>query len=66
MFTDGMLDQMGPESKKFNKTRFRELLQSIADEPVLLKGQELCQIALDEWKGQGNQTDDILIIGARL
>jgi serine phosphatase RsbU (regulator of sigma subunit) len=66
MFTDGMLDQMGPDSKKFNKSRFRELLQSIADEPVLLKGQELCQIALDEWRGESNQTDDILIIGARL
>ncbi len=66
MFTDGMLDQMGFESKKFNKTRFRELLGAIAAESNMIKGQEICQITLDEWRGENQQTDDILIIGARL
>jgi serine phosphatase RsbU (regulator of sigma subunit) len=66
LYTDGMLDQMGHESKKFNKSRFRDLLAAIASESNLIKGQEICQIALDEWKGEHAQTDDILIIGAKL
>ncbi|MFN6378126.1 MAG: SpoIIE family protein phosphatase [Flavobacteriales bacterium] len=66
MFTDGMLDQMGFESKKFNKSRFRDLLVAIAAESNMIKGQEICQITLDEWRGDNQQTDDILIIGARL
>ncbi len=66
LYTDGMLDQMGHDSKKFNKSRFRDLLTAIAGESKLIKGQEICQITLDEWRGENTQTDDILIIGARL
>jgi serine phosphatase RsbU (regulator of sigma subunit) len=66
MFTDGFPDQLGGEdNKKFNKARFRQMLRKIATDQVELAGDN-CQAFLDNWRKAMPQTDDILLIGARL
>ncbi len=66
MFTDGMVDQLGgPDRRKMNKTRFRELLTEIHDSG-LHEGESICAQTFKTWKGNTSQTDDILIVGVRL
>jgi serine phosphatase RsbU (regulator of sigma subunit)/HAMP domain-containing protein len=65
IFSDGYADQFGgPKGKKFLYHRFRELLLSISDRPVQ-RQKELLNEALNEWRGQHEQVDDILVIGVR-
>lgn len=66
MYSDGMMDQLGDEGKKMNKTRFRNLLQSISSEESFDSANDICSLALESWRSSNPQTDDILIIGARL
>lgn len=66
MYSDGMMDQLGEGGKKLNKTRFKNLLQSICMEENFENGNETCSAALLAWRNEYPQTDDILIIGARL
>jgi ligand-binding sensor domain-containing protein/serine phosphatase RsbU (regulator of sigma subunit) len=66
LFSDGYLDQFGgPENRKFMKKRFIDLLLEINH----LEG-EFQKAALEKsiatWKGEKNQTDDIMVIGIRL
>jgi len=65
-FTDGYCDQFGGElKKKFNRTRFKELLMS-------LQGMEMeeqhsfLQYALLNWRQAEPQLDDVCIIGVRI
>jgi len=66
LFTDGYTDQKGgPQNKKF----FAEPLRSLFKEIVHLTGDEqknLLEQKHIEWKGYGEQMDDILIIGVRV
>ena len=63
MFSDGYADQFGgPEGKKFKYRRFRHLLLTI-HKLQLDKQQEFLEETLDDWKGNLEQIDDILIIG---
>lgn len=65
MFSDGFVDQFGgPEGKKFKYRRFRHLLLSMHDKPMRIQKQIL-ENSIDEWKGNLEQVDDILVIGVR-
>ncbi|MEX0987214.1 MAG: two-component regulator propeller domain-containing protein [Bacteroidales bacterium] len=65
MFSDGYADQFGgPEGKKFKYRRFRHLLLSIFEKPMLVQRQIL-ENSFNEWTGAEEQVDDILVIGVR-
>jgi tetratricopeptide (TPR) repeat protein len=66
MFSDGYIDQFDrSDQEKFKKKRFKDLIVSIAAKPLeeqfcILKETHL------EWRGNTEQTDDILIVGIKL
>lgn len=65
-FTDGMPDQFGgPKGKKFMYKQLKELLISIAHEPMHNQKQKL-KTAFDTWKGGLEQIDDVCVIGVRI
>jgi len=64
MFSDGYADQFGgPEGKKFKYRRFRHLLLSLCDQP-LREQHDILESSMNEWKGDMEQVDDILVVGA--
>ncbi|MTI20323.1 tetratricopeptide repeat protein [Fulvivirga sp. RKSG066] len=66
LFTDGIVDQFGGnKNKKFMYPRLRDLLSRIFEQPM----EEQLMVIKDDlltWKGQNQQTDDILIIGVKV
>jgi len=65
MFSDGYPDQFGgPEGKKFKFRRFRHLLLTIYKLPMD-KQMALLDASIEEWKGDYDQIDDIMVIGIR-
>ena len=65
LYTDGYTDQFGgPRNKKINQARFRKLISENSEKD--LRGLE---ISIDEylgkWKGDQEQTDDILVMGVQ-
>lgn len=63
LFSDGYTDQFGGENvKKFNRNRFRQLLQNIHNAPMETQKRELA-LAFDQWKGENEQIDDVCVIG---
>ncbi len=63
IFTDGYADQFGgPKGKKFKYSQFEKLLISI-QEKSMTEQREILNNAIDEWKGDLDQIDDICIIG---
>lgn len=66
LFTDGFCDQFGgPKGKKFLTTRFKQILTDYKDQSIEVLGDKLYQ-AHEEWQGDLNQVDDILVLGFRL
>jgi ligand-binding sensor domain-containing protein/serine phosphatase RsbU (regulator of sigma subunit) len=66
LFSDGYADQFGgPEGKKFKYRRFRHLLLTLHQLP-LEKQKEFLSQAIQEWRGNLDQVDDILVVGIRL
>jgi serine phosphatase RsbU (regulator of sigma subunit) len=66
LFTDGFCDQFGgPKGKKFLTTRFKQILADYKDQSIEALGDKLYQ-AHEEWQGDLNQVDDILLLGFRL
>lgn len=66
LFSDGIVDQFGgPKNKKFMYSKLRSILQRVHDQPM---ADQLMVIQDDffTWKGDNQQTDDILIIGIRV
>lgn len=64
--TDGYRDQFGgPDSKKFQSRRLRELLIEDQTAPMTTQLQKL-EEAFFSWKNGEKQTDDVLVIGLRL
>lgn len=66
MFSDGYVDQFGgPDNKKFKHLRFRHLLLNIhklnADDQKSILHQKM-----EEWRGESEQIDDILVLGFRV
>ena len=66
LFTDGYADQFGgSKGKKFKDKQLQEVL--LANESSSMEEQKsILERKLDEWKGNLEQVDDILVIGIRL
>jgi sigma-B regulation protein RsbU (phosphoserine phosphatase) len=66
MFTDGYVDQFGGvDNKKLMKENFIDILLSFKHLGLYYQGQLLEQ-RLIKWRGEFEQTDDILVVGIKL
>jgi serine phosphatase RsbU (regulator of sigma subunit) len=66
MYSDGFCDQLGGvEGKKYNKSKFKQLLTEITGNPIS-DAAHICEENLTAWRGSTHQTDDVLLIGAKL
>jgi serine phosphatase RsbU (regulator of sigma subunit) len=66
IFSDGFADQFGgPEGKKFKYRRFRHLLLNIHQLPMDDQ-RDILETSLRDWKGEGEQVDDVLVIGIKI
>lgn len=66
IFSDGYPDQFGGnKSRKFMASRFRDLLESISKKDMN-EQKAMLDTVLDGWKGDNEQTDDIIVIGFKL
>jgi len=66
MFSDGYIDQLGGDNlKKFLPKRFREILKEINDMPMNER-KEILMSKFNEWRGDYQQVDDIMILGIRI
>lgn len=65
VFSDGFADQFGGNSGKKLKTNgFKSLIQSCAASPMT-EQEDMFRNFFESWKGDHEQVDDILVIGAR-
>ncbi len=63
MFSDGFTDQFGgPKDKKYSFKRFKELIEKVSKFPFS-KQKHLIEQEFQNWKGDREQTDDIIILG---
>jgi serine phosphatase RsbU (regulator of sigma subunit) len=66
MFSDGYADQFGgPNNKKFLSKRFRALLFEIHGKP-LDEQQQILVRTLEDWMGDVEQIDDIIVMGIKI
>lgn len=66
IFSDGFHDQFGgPQGRKFMTKNFRDLLYEIYQMPME-EQKNILELVINEWMGDNEQTDDILIIGFQL
>ena len=66
MSSDGFQDQFGgQDDKRFMAKRLRDLLQSTADMKMREQGKKVEDVFL-KWKGDQDQTDDVLVMGLEL
>ena len=63
--SDGYVDQFNQKGKKFSSKRMRELFSEISS-LTLSEQFEQVKLAHNNWKGEGEQIDDILVIGIRI
>ncbi len=62
--SDGFVDQLSEQMKKFARKRYERMLLEISDLPMKDQKDIILRI-LEEWKGSNEQTDDIIIFGLR-
>ncbi|MFL5754603.1 MAG: tetratricopeptide repeat protein [Bacteroidia bacterium] len=67
MFTDGYADQFGGETgdKKYMRKRFKNYLTAISGNESA-EQQQLLKKDFNNWKGNNEQVDDVLVIGMRV
>jgi serine phosphatase RsbU (regulator of sigma subunit) len=66
MFSDGYIDQLGGVNRKtFRSGNFKKLLINIHQMPVY-EQKVILEEKLDEWRGNIEQIDDILVAGLRM
>jgi serine phosphatase RsbU (regulator of sigma subunit) len=64
--TDGMPDQFGgPKGKKFMYKQLKDFLININRLPLNEQKEQL-ELSFENWKGESEQVDDVLIIGVRI
>ncbi|MES2591161.1 MAG: tetratricopeptide repeat protein [Bacteroidota bacterium] len=65
-FSDGFADQFGgPNGKKFQSKRVKELLLAHCHKPMKIQ-REIIGKTIEEWQGTNEQVDDMLVIGIRV
>ena len=65
-FTDGFADQFGgPKGKKFRYKQFEETLLKNVNDTFSVQKNKL-STAIENWKGDLEQVDDILVIGVKI
>lgn len=66
LFSDGYADQFGgPRGKKFMRKQFRMMLLQHHGLPMSEQKWRIAE-TLDRWRGEGEQIDDILVMGIRV
>jgi len=66
IFSDGYADQFGGEhNQKFSRKSFKNLLKKIHKEP-LKKQEQILSETFEDWKGQEDQLDDVLVFGIKI
>ena len=66
LFSDGYADQFGgPKGKKFKYRQLQELLLSVCSHPMN-EQKNIFDCAIEEWRGDLEQIDDILLLGMRV
>ncbi|HEX8515916.1 MAG TPA: SpoIIE family protein phosphatase [Bacteroidia bacterium] len=66
LFTDGILDQFGGEKdKKLMKSRFRNFIASLRFKHMI-EQKAVIENFVNDWKGELDQVDDILVVGLKL
>lgn len=66
LFSDGFTDQFGgPHGRKFMAKNFRDLLYEIYEMPMD-EQKKILELVLNEWMGNNEQTDDVLVIGFKV
>jgi serine phosphatase RsbU (regulator of sigma subunit) len=66
LFTDGYADQFGgPLGKKFKYKQFQDLLVEIQDNTIA-EQKQILNFHHEQWKGDLEQVDDILVIGVKI
>jgi len=65
LFSDGYADQFSNSDKKLMTKKFKEVLLSIQQQPMHEQGKQLEKFHID-WKGNMEQTDDVLVIGIKI
>ena len=66
LFSDGYIDQFGGiDRKKFKSMNFKKLLLSVQKEGMDIQRQTLEQ-TYDQWKGDYEQIDDIIVLGVKV
>jgi len=66
IFSDGYYSQFGgPKPETFRLRRFNEILSEIHHLPLEVQ-KEILEQKFNEWKGNNQQTDDVLVIGLRI
>ena len=66
LFSDGFMDQFGGKyNKKFLKKRFVKTLQENSGKSMQEQEQVLSR-TFDNWKGDNEQVDDVLVIGIKI
>jgi len=64
LFSDGMQDQFSEELNKFSTQRLRKLLAEKGLLPMSELDDEI-RSTYSDWKGDAQQTDDMLLMGVR-
>lgn len=65
-FSDGYADQFGgPKGKKFRYGPFKTSIASSSDRPMN-EQKKILEEQFDEWKGDQEQIDDVIVIGVRV
>jgi serine phosphatase RsbU (regulator of sigma subunit) len=66
IFSDGYADQFGgPEDKKFKYSALKDLLVRISQKPMEAQKRAL-ERSFIRWKADGEQVDDVLLIGLKI
>jgi len=66
IYTDGLNDQFGGEmDRKLGQKRVKDLIDQNIQLPIAHLEKDLNRL-LDDWKGDGQQTDDITVLGFEL
>jgi hypothetical protein len=63
LFSDGFSDQFGEiTDKKFKHKHFKRIISSVNGQPMALQKEHLENV-FNEWKGNTQQIDDVLVFG---